>query len=214
MPTLATMRDDVLVEADLQLGQVDTDVVDRMLNEQLGELHELIVQSYEGYYSASADFTLTTGEDAEDLPIDFYQATDLEDLTDPNNPVSLGTFEFKDRNRDQLSAKRWCVHGGQILIRPTGSAPGNYRFTYVPSFQDLNPADDFDSPNNWYIYAVLGVAIRLRSAQELSAGDLQDRQKAIVQRIANAARKRQGPRKVRDVRRRGSQRPLRADERY
>jgi hypothetical protein len=194
------MRADVLVEADLQQGQVDDPVVERMLNEQLGELYELIVQSYEGYYSASADFTLAVGEDAEDLPIDFYQATDVEDLADPANPASLvGTFEFKDRNR-VFDAKRWCVHGGQVVIRPSGSAPGNYRLTYVPAFQDLNPDDNFDAPNNWHVYAVLGVAARLRSTQELGPGDLEDRRKAVAQRIANAARKRQGPRKVRDVR--------------
>jgi hypothetical protein len=201
VPTLDSMRADTLVEADLQQGQADDLVVERMLNEQLGELWELIVQAYEGYYSASADFTLATGEDAEDLPIDFYQATDLEDLADPTRPVSLGTFEFKDRNQT-WGAKRWCVHGGQVLVRPSSSAPGNYRLTYVPAFQDLNPDDNFDAPNNWHVYAVLGVAIRLRSMQELAAGDLEDRRKAVAERIANAARKRQGPRRVRDVRRR------------
>lgn len=212
MPTLATMRADVLVEADLQLGQVNDAVVDRYLNEELGELYELLVQAYEGYFSASANFTLLAGEDAEDLPADFYQATDLEDLSSPAKPISLDTFEFKDRNT--FPGKGWCVHGGQILVRPAASASTTYRLTYVQAFQNLDPDDSFDIPNNWHVYAVLGAAIRLRSDQELAAGSLQDRRKALAERIANATRKRKGPRKVRDVRLRGAFLRRRGDERY
>jgi hypothetical protein len=211
MPTLEIMRADVLVEADLQQGQVDDAVVDRYLNEELGELHELIVQAYEGYFSTSANFTLSAGEDAEDLPVDFYQATDLEDLSNPTSPASLDTFEFKDRN--EVPGRGWCIHGGQVLVRPAAAASTTYRLTYVPAFQDLDPDDSFTVPNNWHVYAVLGAAIRLRADQELAAGSLEDRRKAIAERIANATRKRKGPRKVRDVRVRVAFR-RRSDERY
>jgi hypothetical protein len=201
VPTLAELRSDVLTEADLVQGQVDDADVTRLLNEALGELHELLVQSYEGVFSTSATFSLGAGVDFQALPSDFYQATDVEDIsTDASQPRSLRTFEFKDRNH--VAELSWCIHGGQILIRPTTDAgPRTYRFTYVPTYADLvADGDTITVPQHWEVYAVLQAAIRLRNMQELSASGLEQRRDAVETRIRNAARKRTGPRKVRDVR--------------
>lgn len=199
MPTLETLRADVFTEADITSGQVDSDDVDRILNEAIGELYEFLVQAYEGVFSAEADFTLTAVDGgAEGVPSDFYQAVDLEDLTDPGNPISLPTFEFRDRNA--VWNKGWCIQGGAILIRPLTAAPGDYRLIYVPSYQDLDDDDDITMPNGWISYAVLTAAIRLRQMQELSASELESRRAAFEIRIRNATRKRVGPRRVRDAR--------------
>lgn len=200
MPTLAELRADTLDEADLISGQVDDDTVNRILNEAIGELYEFLVQAYESsVFSAEADFTLAAVDaGAMSIPADFYQATDMEDITDAANPISLPTFEFRERN--SVWNKGWCIQGGAILIRPLTAAPGNYRLTYVPSFQDLEEDDDITMPNGWTAYAVLTAAIRLKESQELSTSDLESRRKAFEIRIRNATRKRVGPRRVRDAR--------------
>jgi hypothetical protein len=199
LATLAELRANTLDEADLISGQIDDDDVDRIINEAIGELYEFLIQAYEGVFSAEATFSLAAVDaGSEDLPSDFYQATDLEDVTDPGNPVSLPTFEFKERN--SVWSKGWCIHGGAILVRPLNSAVGNYRFTYVPSFTNLEEDDDITMPNGWIGYAVLTAAIRLKESQELSTSDLERRREAFETRIRNAVRKRVGPRRVRDAR--------------
>jgi hypothetical protein len=199
MATLEELRNNTLAEADLTSGQIDSDDVDRILNECIGELYEFLIQAFEGVFSASVDFTLATVDaGAMSLPTDFYQATDLEDITDAANPSSLSTFEFRERN--SVWSHGWCIHGGSIIVRPLDAAVGNYRLTYVPSFTNLAATDDITMPNGWVAYAVLTAAIRLRQIQELSASDLENRRQAFEIRIRNAVRKRVGPRRVRDAR--------------
>jgi hypothetical protein len=201
MPDLATMRAAVLREADLISGQVDDADVNALLNEELAALYEIIVDAHEGMFSTTAGtVAVTSPTDTIALPADFYRATDLEDVTTLTTPRSLPTFEFKDRNSPPRG-RGWCVHGASILLRPSATAVGTYRFTYVPAFTALVADTDlFTVPNKWETFAVLGCAIRLRTNQELSASGLEDRRKEVLQRIQNATSKRKGPHKARDVR--------------
>jgi hypothetical protein len=201
MPDLATMRAAVLREADLISGQVDDLDVNALLNEELAALYELIVDAHEGMFSTTATpVVVASPTDSMTLPADFYRATDLEDVTTLSLPRSLPTFEFKDRNNPPRG-RGWCVHGGSILLRPSATAVGTYRLTYVPAYTVLVlDADLFTVPNQWQVYAVLGCAIRLRNMQELSASGLEDRRKDVLVRIQNATSKRKGPHKARDVR--------------
>jgi hypothetical protein len=103
--------------------------------------------------------------------------------------------------RNAPSQLGWYVYGALLYVKPTTSAPGTYRLWFVPSFTALAlDADPYDVPNGFEQYAVLGAAIRLKNMQELSASGLEERRKAVEARLQNAARKRQGKRKVRDVR--------------
>ena len=197
--TLLQLRADVLTEADLTAGQVDDDDVTRLVNEQLGELYELLVQSFDGLFSTALTFTLVDADQgARALPTDLYQIVDLEDRADTTSPRSLPAIEFRDRNT--TAVKGYCAQGTSLLVRPITQGPGTYRLTYTPSFTDLvADTDAVTYPQNWHQLAVLGAAIRLRNIQELSASGLEQRYADLKTRIQNAARKRQRH-KVRDVR--------------
>lgn len=207
MPTLASLRTSVYREADLLDGQVDDTDVNALLNEELARLYERIVTAYEAWVSSEATLTIASGQDLVALPADFFRPIDVEDLR-YTNPRSMDTFEFKDRNRfnwsggDGLYDRRWCIQGSNLLVRPSASAPGNYRLTYTPLFAPL-PDDNvtsFDPPNQLHTYAVLGVAIRLRSMQELATAGLEQRRAALEKELEEAAQGRKGPHKVRYVR--------------
>ena len=198
MPTLLSMRADVLREADLTAGQVDDADVTALLNGELAALWELLASSWEGW--AATDATLVVpvaGEVA--VPADFYRPIDVTDLLSVSNPVSLPAFEFLDRNR--TSTKGWCVNAGKLLVRPLSVAAGSYILTYQPAWLDLVLDGDLTAlPNNWHFFAGLGAAARLRGMQELSATELEKRRDDMLVRIQQGATRRKGPRKVRDVR--------------
>ena len=199
MPTLLVMRTAVLREADLQLGQVDATDVDAILNEELAALDELLIEVYQGWRVTSATVTISAGADSASLPATFFQAVDLEDIATPTSPRSLERIEFMERNNP--SRLGWYVYGLLLYVKPSASAPGSYRLWFVPSFTALAlDADTYDVPNGFEQFAILGAAIRLKNMQELSASGLEERRKAVEARIQNAARKRQGKRRVRDVR--------------
>jgi len=199
MPTLATMRSAVLREADLQLGQVDSDDVDALLNTELAALDELLIEAYQGWRVTTSTLTITAGNDSVALPAAFFQAVDLEEYSSPSSPRQLPRIEFMERTNP--TDWGWYVYGSLLYVKPSTSAPGTYRLWYVPTFTALAlDADTYDAPNGWEVHAILGAAIRLRDMQELSTSSLEKRQDAVATRIANAARKRQGRRKVRDVR--------------
>lgn len=200
MPTLLTMRTAVLREADLQLGQVDSDDVDALLNTELAALDELLIEAYQGWRASTATLVVpsaTTPYVA--LPADFFQATDLEEYSTASSPRQLPRIEFMERTDPPDWG--WFVYGANLYVVPTTKAAGTYRLWYVPTFTALvADTDPFSAPNGWEVHAILGAAIRLRDMQELSTSSLEKRQAAVAERIANAARKRQGKRKVRDVR--------------
>jgi hypothetical protein len=207
MPTLLAMRTAVLREADLQLGQVDSDDVDALLNTELAALDELLVEAYQGWRVTTSTLVITAGTDSIALPAAFFQAVDLEEYSTPSAPRQLPRVEFMERHAP--SDWGWYVYGLLLYVKPTSKAPGTYRLWYVPTFTALVlDVDVYDAPNGWEVHAILGAAIRLRNMQELSASGLEQRQAAVGERIANAARKRQGRRKVRDVR--GERGPIRA----
>lgn len=209
MPTLATMRSAVLREADLQVGQVDSDDVDAILNSELAVLDELLIEAYQGWRVTTSTLTITAGTDSVALPATFFQAVDLEEYSDPTTPRQLPRIEFMDRTNPPDWG--WYVYGALLYVRPMSKAPGTYRLWFVPTFTSLAAdGDTYDAPNGWEVHAILGAAIRLRNMQELSATGLEQRQASVAERINNAARKRQGRRKVRDVRGQSGRGPLRA----
>lgn len=199
MPTLAAMRTDVLNEADLVTGQVDNSVVDSILNGELSDLYEILCDEYEGWNRTDAALTITAGLDEVSLPADFFRVIDVTDLVQPATPRSLLPFEFKDRHTTY--DKRYCIDGTKLMIRPTAIAPGAYTLSYQPTYTTLvADGDVFTVPNKWERWAVFGTALRLRSMQELSGGDLEQRRAEVETKIKSRAAKRKGPRKARDVR--------------
>src|SRR6266498_2401508 len=183
MPTLAKLRADTIAEADVE-GIIDNSTVDDLLNEELGELYDLLVTSFEDYAVTTAVINVPIGTDIGDTPVDFYKAIDF-----TNSPAtrSFERFEFMDRFR----ATGYCVHGDRILVRPAATAPGNYILTYVPAYTDLVGDDDeFDAPGQWTLYAVVSAAARIKDTQGLDASALRARKKDLRDRIEVASRQR------------------------
>lgn len=199
MPDLATMRASVFTEADLRAGQVDDDEVDRLLNEELAGLYELICDAQGNHFAKAVAVSILAGVDEAPLPSDFWRPVDDEALEDTARRATLKSIDFRDRFAPPHLG--YCIHGTKILVRPSAQAPGSYRLHYIPVWRDLeDDGDEFNPPNGWHMYAVLGVAIRLRNQQELSASGLEDRRKTVAGRIEAAAKRRKGRHKVRDTR--------------
>lgn len=196
MPTLAQLRSAVLLEADLRAGQVDDDDVTTLLNEELGELHELLADAHSDLLKTSGSVTIASGASSASLPAAFWRAVALQDSSGTRD---LPELEWRDRHAP--NDKGYTIEASTLHVFPAAEAPGTYTLYYIPTFTDLAADGDTVSyPNRWHMYAVLGAAIRLRTMQELSASGLEERRQAVRERIQNAAGQRKAKRKVRDAR--------------
>lgn len=204
MPTLSVMRADVIREGDLGdvVGNSD---VDSILNDELSDLYELLVESFEDYSVTSSSLTITAGQSQVALPATFYKARAVDDPTsaDPELPPFIWA------NRHRVGKKSYAIFGSNLLIRPTNLAPGAYTLWFVPQFTALSAdGDTFAAPNRWHRLAVLNAAARFRAIQQLDSSQLEARAERVRARIEAAAKNRDAgnPQEVRDVRPRYSHR--------
>lgn len=214
--TRLQMRSDAYVAAGMSAGVIDTADADQMVVEACGELYDLLVSTFERWYTTSttSGTTIATGADSFALPVDFLRLVAL-DYQVGSDWIDVEPFNFGDRN--QRNVRGYDIVGSTLYVRPTTLAPGSYRLWYTPRFPGLaNDSATFDGINGWEEYAVVDAAIRMRDAEESDSVQLQTRKAALTRRIQMAARQRIAgrSRKPRDVRPGAMQRLLRGQGRW
>lgn len=203
--TLASLRADALVDADLRAGQISTTEVNRILNEELSELWELVAEQHQDRQILSDEtLEITAGSDSVALPTTFFRDPRVTDITDadPGAHRPLPTFEWEDRYH--VVEKSFCVFGNNLYIRPSDDAPGMYRMDCQYIWQDLaSDVETVSFPNDWHRWASLKTSLRLRELQQMPTSAIERKIKDVEMRIVAAAQKRKGKRRQRDVRTRG-----------
>ena len=150
MPTLLELKTRVRERADMENSNFISDSeLTSIINQSLFELYDLLIGAYDDYFIAEPIlFSLAGGEASSSypLPADFYKLRGIDFNLDGDRWVDLGSFNFKERNRQDGLVRsiyfraynlKYRVFGGNILFKPIDSCAGNFQLWYIP--QAFNP---------------------------------------------------------------------------
>jgi hypothetical protein len=204
MTTLATLRTRAQYVADMTNSQFIADAeLNQYINTGLAELYDLVVSSFEDYFTVSTFLTITAGTNTVELPATFYKARAVDfSLNGTWSTVKL--FNFLSRNSLRKtsflqnvpdSGRRYRIFGDTLFIQNTDDAAGTYRLWYVPAYTALVADGDTIpvslSKFGWDEYIVLYAAERMLSKEESSIVDVRNRRDEIRDRIIQMASDRQ-----------------------
>lgn len=141
-----------------------------------GELYDLLVKSFEDYYSKSLAFTIASGATSYTVPADFYKLRGIDLIINTGNIVTLGQFNFAERNRAANFTGRtifgnqntvYRLMGQSILILPATAAPGNYTLWYIPRVTaTTGDVDSIGDVLDFEEYIVIDMALKMVAKQE------------------------------------------------
>lgn len=201
--TLATLRTRARQIADMVDSQFIPDAeLDNYINTAYFELYDLVVSSFEDYFTTSTNLTITTGNTAS-LPADFYKARAV-DYSLNGNWATVKLFNFLNRNSLNRAAflnttpdsgRRYRIMGNTLIIQNVDNAAGTYRLWYAPAPNLLTDGADSISTDlskmGWDEYIPLYAAERMLSKEESSTSDVLRRRGEIAGRITQMAADRQ-----------------------
>jgi len=195
MTTLATLRTRVRERADM----VDSDFISdtellTYINESYAELYDILVATYEDYYTEETSLSLSDGSGTISLPADFYKLRGL-DKDVGGQWTAVYKFNFNDRNarptgarNPQLRETYYRIVRQDLKLAPEATADGSYRLWYIPEFTALvAESDTVDVPAGFDEYIVIDAAIKCLVKEESSTAALDNAKAAMMKRIENMA---------------------------
>lgn len=182
----------------------------QMINQSYFELYDLLVTTFEDYFMApAASFTTDGVTTLYPLPngtnlsgaAPFYKllGVDLAVNTASNAYVSVGKFNFVDRNRyvypNTASTiygvfnMQYRVMGSNIELIPTPSSGQSIRLWYVPRITQLLADNDTttDSISGWIEYVIVDAAIKALQKEESDVSVLMAQKQMLIKRITDSA---------------------------
>jgi len=171
--TLVSLRTAVLNQADMADSSfIDTTQLTYWINAELGELHALLVSSYEDYLVSTDTITLD-GSASYSLASDFYKALKVF-LVQGTTRYRLHRFsmdglagEYTQNRGNEFMSYR--IMGDLIYLDPTPSATGSLLMYYAPQFTMLVADDSVVNvavPIAWEDFVVSGVTARCLAREE------------------------------------------------
>ncbi len=194
--TLTELISDVRVEGAYNRSNVFTDaILTRWINLGIAWVYDLLVQSWEDYYTTTDD-SLVTVADQEyvTLPSDFYKLMRLDLQTSSQSWERLLTYGLAEENtyEDVVpygrygTVYRYRLQGDRIYLRPIPKTVDSLRIVYIPCATELSlGADTFDGINGFEDLIVQYV-LRKCDAREQRPTNERD---AEIQRQVNAIRR-------------------------
>jgi len=174
---LTTLIAKVRQRADMESTQFCTDSeITGYIQDAWRELYDLLVEAVEDYSFTTTSFTISSGN-TYSLPGSFYKLRGLDDLSDPNNPVTVRKFLLGERNdysaRDRLAGRFlysdvfYRIEGGNLVILPSDKAARPYQLMYVPTPTiPVLGADTIDVINGFDKYIIADAAMQCLTKEE------------------------------------------------
>ena len=207
MTTLQTLLTLTRQEANLENNNFITDQeLTTYLNNSLGEMDDIMVNTYEDYRLSIFQATLNSGNYQIPMPADAYKLRGIDIQGNGGTSVNgapawfpLRKFQLVDRGRrNNLTsaltypfgkvnlAYMWQGENG-ISIFPETQAQGTYQIWYIPKFKPLLNLSDQLQPamdsQGWVEYAVVDAAIKCLIKQELDPQAYMQRKEALRVRL-------------------------------
>lgn len=200
--TLDELRARSRQRADMERSsKVGDSELDGLINESLGDFHDLILSSREDWLLTYVELSLTGSSYS--FPNDVWRVRGVDRLSGTDY-FPLKRLEWEDRGRASRTypwfevdgvdcGLRWNVENNVLKFFPTGTAPGAVRFTYIPTSPVLSGSSQtLSTPytvNNWDAWIVNDVAAKMLSKEESDPSDCLKRRDSITARITAAAKR-------------------------
>jgi hypothetical protein len=208
--TLLELRTAIRQRADMVSSTFVSDAeLTSYVNQSYFELYDLLITTYEDYYSASPLVISTDGVTVQyPLPDGtlysaapaFYKllGVDLGLSNSANAWVTLKKFDFIERNRflyPQLNSTylgvfnlRYRLVGNTLMFTPTPSGGQFLRLWYIPRLTTLSAdGDTADGISGWTEYIICDGAIKCGQKEETDVSILMAQKQALIKRIEETA---------------------------
>lgn len=211
MTTLAELREKVRERADQQTSQFISDSeLNGYINNSYAELYDILVASFEDYYSKLVNFTIASGDSNYAIPSDCYKIRGIDLSYDGTNWVNVARYNFAERNRIGARTRinvgllgvNYRLLGGNLEFIPEDRAPGNYRLWYIPRYTALTSDSSILSDVlDFEEYIIVDSAIKCMIKEESDPSMLVMAKQGLKQRIDAMAANRDSaqPERVGDV---------------
>jgi hypothetical protein len=192
--TLSSMRDIIRFRGNYENSTKFTATrIDAELNAALAELHELMADSWEGYFDTSATTPTVAAQEHVDLPATFWRLRAV-DILIAGRYRELKQIGFGERNSFQTTGRPQAYRSasggarGRLILYPTPNAVETIRINYVPTVTALSAdGDTIEAYNAWSDYVVCGALLRMDQREERPLGERQQELERLRQRIVKAA---------------------------
>ncbi len=187
--TLQSISDLARIWADQRYSSFisDADML-ALINSRFTELYDLLVDSFENYYSDTADLAVVPGTSSYALPDDFYKLIGVDFAVGNGAYITLKPFEEQERNLNVTTA----------VSLPSGTV----RINYIPAPTTYTSlSDTFDGVAGWDRLISLGVAIDILDTEESDSAALTRKYNQTYDRVVTMAQTRDtsSPSRVSDV---------------
>ena len=211
--TLAQLKQRVLERCDMENTDFISDSeLTTYINESYAELYDMMIATFEDYFTIETNITVSGGTGRLTLPSDFYKLRGLDKALGGGNHATVYKFTFNDRNVTESNPFRltsafglrteYRIVKGELLLVPASPANGVYRLWYMPQITFLSASTDtVDVPNGFDEYVVIDAAIKCLTKEESSTEVLERAKVLMTQRIESMASNRDAdqPESVTDV---------------
>ncbi len=196
--TLAELKTRVRERCDMENSTFISDSeLTTYINESYAELYDLIIATYEDYYTVEVDLTASNQDGVLTLPSDFYKLRGLDRSLGSSNEdyITVYKYNFNERNvKDSAPHRLRAAQGlyveyrivkNEIKLTPKASSDGDYRLWYMPQIAFLvDGTDTVDAPAGFDEYIVIDAAIKCLVKEESDTMAL-DRAKALMTKRIN-----------------------------
>lgn len=171
------------------------------INQSAYELYDLLVNTFEDYYTTTPYTFTTDGTTSQySLPPNFDKlvGVDLALNATSNAYVTIQKFDFISRNRyvyPNITSTfagvfnlRYRLVGSTLMFIPTPSAGQQVRVWYIPRMtQLLKDTDQLDGVSGWIEYVIVDAAIKALQKEESDVTVLMAQKMALIKRIEESA---------------------------
>ena len=178
--TLAQLRTEARQRADMTNSEFVTDAeLNGYINNSISELHDILIQAYDGDYYIKDDTFSTDGtNDSYALSSvitdnDFYKLRGVDAKFNNDTWITLQPFAFNERNKNEfyrfygIQNIRYRLLGSNIKFTPLPDASVTVKLWYIPVAQTLvNDSDTYDDINNYSEYIIVDAAIKMMQKEE------------------------------------------------
>lgn len=186
---------------------VSDDELTDYLNSSLGEMYDVMTNTYNDYNITTFQSILTNLNNIIPIPSSFdkIRGVDFQLQDAPSNWTTLYAFGMPQRNRRNNSISNFCIPFTNvnlvyrlinvgIMIEPAQQCQGTYQVWYVPKYVPLVALTDtltiqMDT-NAWSEYAIVDCCIKILNKQNLDPSGFMANKDALAIRIKSSAQNR------------------------
>lgn len=201
--TLAQLKAQSRQMADMKNNNFveDSELVN-YINFAIAELYDLLIQSFSADYYVTTTGAVNTvsGQDAYDLPEDFYKLRGVDIKLNRTSWTTLKPFNFNERNRYDdfgswtitgVTNIRYRLMGNQIRLIPTPDSARQYQIWYIPKCTKLvDDTDELDDLNQYSEFVIVTAAMKMLHKEESDVSALAAERKRLIDRIIESSQNR------------------------